>query len=110
MATPGSVPDILAALRGGKYPYDFVQALTGTGTQRLARREVLDLVLRSDEGGEALANILIVGGRHLLNILVDSYTGSRDNPDTITALAKRIAGLKESDLDKYAAVPVNLGS
>ena len=106
--TPQTVPDILAAIRGGKYPYDFVQALTGTQSTNLPhRRRMLDRLLAHPEGADALLAMLTIGARQIIDFIVNSdYKSDQDVDRMVTRLA---AAKDDLTLDGLAGNPSDIG-
>ncbi len=106
MATvPDPIPDILAELRAGRFGYDFVRALVGNGTNASDRRRTLDLLLglqpdkvTPDVALEALTNLLIIGGRYMLDELNDGPGGQSVDIDLLDRV-RRLARAR-SDVER----------
>lgn len=107
---PEPIPDILAELRAGRFGYDFVRALVGNGTNASTRRRTLDLLLglqpdnvAPDVALEALTNLLIIGGRHMLDEM-DNGPGGQVEHSALLDGVRRLAGARsDAERDNIAA-------
>ncbi len=103
---PDPIPDILAELRAGRFGYDFVRVLVGDGTNAWTRRGTLDLLLglqpdkvTPDVALEALTNLLIIGGRHMLDELNNGPGGQPVETADLLDRVRRLAGAR-SDVER----------
>lgn len=100
--------DISAAIKSGRYPYDFVQALTGPGSMQHSHRlKMLDAILATPNGPEALHNLLVAGARHFLDALFASYADKGHNPEVVQRAVTKLAAASGNDLllDDCSASP-----
>lgn len=102
------IPDLLAELRAGRYPYDFIEEITGGGESDLGRkvRYVLRKVLATDAPGEAFTRVLVFSlQRTLLEMAQQEESRGFNSPTAADVALKRIMELTSERRLEFAAVP-----
>jgi hypothetical protein len=98
-----SIPDLLGELRCGRYPYDFVRALTGEIAGANANRALmLEQMLKHERAGDVITAMLLAGGRFFLNEF------AKAEPQAFERGLARLAEAGDAELDRIATYPADL--
>lgn len=85
------VPDLLAELRAGRYPYDFIDAIAGGDTQDAATaRSALRRIWTSGEDGKRFTAVLLFSLQRMLLEVARQPDGQLRQPGPVDQAIKKI--------------------